>query len=88
EGQTHLDDIQIYPNPNSGEFVFQILNAETGNLSLKITNVLGQLVYSKQTASGNGDFILPIKLPGQPTGVYHLEVISESGIFTRQIVIR
>jgi hypothetical protein len=63
--------IFISPNPNSGNFDIQFSdNTIFKNMSLKIYNSLGKLVYSEQTESSQ-NLRLNLKLT---SGLYMLEL--------------
>jgi hypothetical protein len=45
---TNQDNIQVYPNPNKGEFTIST-NREIKIASLYITNTVGEILYSEHT---------------------------------------
>jgi hypothetical protein len=57
--------INLYPNPNDGQFTF----TSTENGTLQIFNSLGQVVYSERTTAGTHDLILNTV----DAGVYYMQ---------------
>ncbi|MBL4657821.1 MAG: leucine-rich repeat domain-containing protein, partial [Flavobacteriales bacterium] len=86
--QTHLDDIRIYPNPNSGAFTIQVQLTKAEDFSLNITNGLGQSVLSKEVSQANTSVIIPIDLSGQSAGIYYIQIVTSSGVILRQIAVK
>jgi hypothetical protein len=68
--------VSVYPNPSSGLFTLQS-SVISGQHSMEIYNVLGEMVYYKQLSTVN--YLLSIDLSGKPSGVYLYRLISETG---------
>jgi len=66
--------ITIYPNPSNGQFVIQSSLA-SGQLSVEIYDILGQLILQKQLKSKS----TPINLNTQANGIYLYKVIKTDG---------
>lgn len=67
--------LKIYPNPTTGVFNIEIADNASYNL-ITIANNLGQIVYSKQISTINGnDFV--IDLSKQPKGIYFINFKSD-----------
>ncbi|MBL4652599.1 MAG: T9SS type A sorting domain-containing protein, partial [Flavobacteriales bacterium] len=58
----------IYPNPNNGDFTVEVNDTE--NAQLKITNALGQLVYTEKITQGNSR----ISMSNLAKGTYTISV--------------
>lgn len=69
------DFINVYPNPNNGQFTVQI-NDKSAGRNMEVYNMLGEQVYS-QTNIVNPQFI--IDLSSQPAGVYLYRIMDETG---------
>lgn len=70
--------MQLYPNPNSGNFNVYIPLFE-GGIGVEVVNAVGQVVYSRQFAAGSRQ--LGIALPGSiANGAYLLRVRTEDGV--------
>jgi hypothetical protein len=66
EPQRIVDLMQLYPNPNTGEFTIE----NSAEIHLKVINTLGQVVLEKDLDSGKNT----IWLYEQPKGIYFVEL--------------
>jgi hypothetical protein len=73
-------NITVYPNPNTGIFNIQGLNAET---EISIQNPLGQVVLIKKVSSNSSE----IDLSSQPSGVYYIRVNNGDTSVSKKIII-
>jgi hypothetical protein len=69
----------VYPNPVSG--LLNILTPDRSPLALiRISDLAGRVVFAQKPGdSGDGRYSVP--LSSLPSGIYNLEIVSESGIF-------
>lgn len=78
------NEVSIYPNPGNG--LFTVSSKSVKDASIKISNVLGKVVYQMQLQKNNAaliDFSL------QPKGVYILRIEEEGkGFLNKKIVIQ
>jgi hypothetical protein len=74
-------DIRVMPNPNKGVFTIKgtLGTTVTGEVSLEIVNMLGQVVYKNKTIASNGSINEQVQ-PGNTlaNGMYILSVRSEN----------
>jgi hypothetical protein len=70
------DDFSVYPNPSSGliHLQFPALYGE-GNLTVKVYNTLGQLVFIEEETAALPGSVKPIHLEQLPGGIYYLEIV-------------
>ncbi|HZX62437.1 MAG TPA: C25 family cysteine peptidase [Bacteroidales bacterium] len=78
---------EIYPNPNSGKFTI-VLRGNGKNISIRILNTLGSLVYTEKNVMVTGMFTRNIDLSTLSEGVYFLKVETDVGTLVRKLVIR
>ncbi len=73
--------ISIFPNPNNGAFTIRgSVGLETEEVSIEITDMLGQLVYRNKLVASGGNINEPIALSNTFTdSIYILRIHSESG---------
>jgi len=77
------ENIQVYPNPNSGDFTISL--NESGDYTLAIFNSLGQIVWSEnESISEQKDFFVSGLVPG----TYILKLVSLAKTDVLKIVIR
>lgn len=74
--------ITVYPNPANSSFKINNLQAEK-NVTIKITNNLGQIVYS-EILSGKKEQLI---FPNLPSGIYLVSVSTDDKSASRKLVI-
>jgi hypothetical protein len=74
------NDVLVFPNPNSGNFVFYANSA----LELLLYNELGQLLRKEQLHENNN---FKTEFTNISAGVYFLSWTSPSGIQTRKVIV-
>ena len=79
-GDNHTADIQvnIFPVPATNYLNVHIAIPENQKLSLRITNLMGQVLYKKETGSTD-DYQAKIDVSSFPSGLYVLVVKLQSG---------
>lgn len=78
--------LNIYPNPNDGSFTFTIKNTQSSLTSVKVFNVVGEVVYSKLGVAVQSNN--KISLDGISSGVYLLQITNENGVVTKRFSIK
>jgi hypothetical protein len=88
---TGIDDnngevpLSIYPNPSTGSFTLE-LNAND-KVSVRVMNIVGELVYQTEQMDVNGFFVKTINLNNLSDGVYYLRLEGDTFNKTEKIVI-
>ena len=78
---SNRENILLYPNPSSG-----ILNIQTNHTftpSIKIYNLIGELVFSEDNLSPNSQITL-----NQPPGIYMIVVKTNRSTSTSKLIIK
>ena len=70
------ENLTVYPNPSTGVFKFGSSRL-TPQTSVKVYDMLGQMVYYSQLSINNGAY--SINLSGKAVGIYFYKVISGTG---------
>ncbi|MFA8451283.1 MAG: C25 family cysteine peptidase [Bacteroidales bacterium] len=83
------NDIQIFPNPNSGIFHIKFNNSQEEDYTIKVVNINGKLVYNKQITS-DGSLSHKVQLADKDisSGVYFVQIMGKEGIKTEKFVVR
>lgn len=81
-------DLFIFPNPTNENINIVLKNLVFGNLSLKITNVLGQIVYSENTESVSSFYSASINISNFKDGIYSLIISDNSGKTYSSLIVK
>jgi len=81
------EDIQVFPNPNNGNFQLIIKNVKNENYSIQIIDLMGKLV-TKEFEIVTNDDKTECKTNNLPKGLYFVLIKSGNEILTKKIVIK
>ncbi len=81
--ETQVSGLQVYPNPNTGEF--RIALNEAGEYKLLLYNTIGQIVWSDNSDYFTGK---EVSVTGLAPGTYHLQLISTDKTEVVKVVVR
>jgi len=79
EVESSYSEINIYPNPNNGQFVIE---GRLSDFSIEVHNALGQLLRSQRSLQQR----IQIDLQQQPSGIYHVSVRAEDEVSLFKVV--
>jgi hypothetical protein len=77
--------LQVLPNPNQGSFELKLMNMSQDKLMINVTDMLGQLVLSKEVSGVGG--MKKIEVNGLSKGIYLASVKQNNQIITQKIVV-
>jgi hypothetical protein len=87
-----VDDTKIYnvyPNPNDGSFHIAVNGlANDKNAEIRISNMMGQMIYQSNANISNGNTLSDVNLPNAANGIYLLQIISSNNTYTSRIAIQ
>ena len=78
------ENISIYPNPSNGIFTINSEQLTMNNEQITITDITGKII--KQFTMNNEQFT--INLTNQPTGIYFINIQTETDIYTEKLIIQ
>lgn len=79
-------EVNLFPNPSSGQVTVDVNMMNRDNLVIKVTNPVGQSVAEvSENSTYGGRYVLD--LSAEPNGVYFIEVQTGTEVVTRKIVI-
>jgi hypothetical protein len=90
---THLNSLQnnlkviLFPNPNTGKFIYNITGAPTNEMKITIITLEGKQVMSKKIKNFQGYYSGEIVLP-EVQGVFHFTVKTPSELISKRIIVR
>jgi PKD repeat protein len=92
--ETNIDDIdnhssiEVFPNPTSGYVNVIFTNINHESMTLKLTNVLGEVIYSESLTNFIGQYNNEIDLNKNPKGIYFLEISSPTNSYSKKIILQ
>ncbi|HLC82989.1 MAG TPA: T9SS type A sorting domain-containing protein, partial [Bacteroidia bacterium] len=79
--------LNIYPNPNDGNFNI-IFNVNTpANYTLELTNALGQLIYKEELKDFSGSYNKPFSVIDYGKGVYTITLTNDKHDVVKKIIV-
>ncbi len=78
---------EVFPNPNQGVFSLQINESLTKDLSVRIFNTQGKLLFQQQLQNLNPTMPVPININHFSNGVYQLVLSDGEKIGTKRILL-
>ena len=78
-------ELTIYPNPNNGSFNLKLTSATDEQVSVTITNVIGQKVKEITTVTNNNTNII---MEQSAVGTYFVSAVTEHGTYNMKIIIQ
>jgi hypothetical protein len=73
-----VNGVAIVPNPNTGVFTL-VGNVDSKTAFIRVTNLVGQVVYQQRINTDNGELNAVVTLPNLANGMYLLNVETENG---------
>jgi hypothetical protein len=77
--------LEIWPNPVDAMLNIRIVGVDEGELYLR--DALGRLLWHQFSATDNGAFEAELDVSGFPAGNYFLQLRSNTGFFTKNVLI-
>jgi len=82
----HIDaEIDIYPNPNNGDFIIRLNDIE-GDASIQVFDLAGKMIVERVVSQNEMGTLVQLKLGA--TGVYQVVVRSSKGNSIEQVVVQ
>ncbi|HNL84396.1 MAG TPA: T9SS type A sorting domain-containing protein [Chitinophagales bacterium] len=80
-------NLQLYPNPNNGNFSLNYDNNGAANLYLQVLDVSGKTVLEKQVAHQDKSEI-KLNLSGLQKGIYWIKLTDRNEYYTKAVIIQ
>ena len=88
EGVTSLRSVQVYPNPNTGEFTIEMAAKEQPlYVVVRLINATGQEVFEKPISVSAEFEIFEIEIEKNLEGLFLLQIIADGWIANKKIII-
>lgn len=86
---TNVDNLQIYPNPNNGQFTLSFHAMQNiAEATVSVTNITGQEVYREEFGNVSSTFMKNINLGAQAAGVYFITLTADGQKTVNKLIIR
>ncbi len=82
------NNISVYPNPSSGNFTLDIIMPGSGDALVKVTDLVGREIYSRQLLNLSGKHTSAISLENVSRGIYMLDVKIGKKNYIRKLVVQ
>ena len=80
-------DLTVYPNPNNGQFVMQLELDHGLAVNMRIFDLVGKQVWSRDAQLPYGEFKQSVDLSNLSKGTYLIQILTEEGRMSRKVVI-
>jgi len=81
------NDMEVYPNPNNGEFTISINMDKESEVSAELTDPQGKVVWSKDFGMVLGKRDEVVRLSSQAVGVYFLKIAANETYTVRKLTV-
>ena len=79
--------VSVYPNPNNGSFTLSV-NANVADLTIKITDMQGRVVYASVENNVNAGFVKQISLDTESSGMYLMHILANGEQQTKKVSVQ
>lgn len=69
--------LNVFPNPNAGQFTLNYVSELKDNLNISVINALGQVVYSEEIVNFSGDLNKVINLTDKEKGLFWIKITQQ-----------
>jgi len=83
-----VSNIQIYPNPNNGNFIIEINGPVDDQVYIDIISVSGNIIFSKEFNNVQSPIFTDINLDDAHRGIYLVRITTNNSVITRKIMIQ
>ncbi|MCX6245039.1 MAG: BACON domain-containing carbohydrate-binding protein [Bacteroidetes bacterium] len=83
-GENDSRDVKIYPNPTKGVFRIVPPKGSNGNLDIKVENLEGKVILSKE-CRGEKEYVIDLSIA--PEGSYNIIIRTQDNTIVRRLVI-
>ena len=80
--------LNIFPNPNKGQFEVTLYIPNKTNVKLEISNVLGQIIYREEMNNLIGQISKLINLNSSGSGQYFITLTNSNGRIIKKIIVQ
>ncbi|MBW8051180.1 MAG: T9SS type A sorting domain-containing protein [Cytophagales bacterium] len=78
-------NLQVYPNPNTGQFTLSIDLTKKTNTLIKLYHISGKRIFAESLPNLVGLVNLSLDLSKYPKGIYYLQIVTDGGVITKKV---
>ena len=83
-----IEELNIYPNPNSGQFSLEFTLSESGTTTISLYDLEGNEVMKEKLKDFSGSYSKQFDLSDQPKGVYVLQIKQNDNQYYKKIILQ
>lgn len=87
DGKLSIENMNFYPNPNTGKFNLSFTLPEKGDAEINILNIDGKNVYNEKLTNFSGNYDKEIDISKNAKGVYFVKVEQGKHTQVKKIVL-
>ncbi|MEZ4979456.1 MAG: T9SS type A sorting domain-containing protein [Chitinophagales bacterium] len=80
--------VAIFPNPSTGLVNVEISETNASSLKVEITNLLGEVISTREITEVNGKEVLSFNLENNASGIYFVNISSSNASISKRIVLQ
>ncbi len=80
--------VRVFPNPSQGRFTIDLPSGMSGDVSIKVINLDGQVVIDKTIGNYSGSMAEKLDMSNQAKGIYQLVIRSKDSEWKQKITIQ
>ena len=81
-------NINIYPNPTSGEFFIEMNLEKENDLKIQVMNAIGEIVIDRTSVRASGFYKTSINLNQMNKGLYFIVIESNEGRTAHRLIVK
>ncbi|PCH65546.1 MAG: hypothetical protein COC01_09560, partial [Bacteroidetes bacterium] len=87
QSSIHNPKLDVYPNPNTGEFTVTFKIIEKQHINLKVFDIKGQVIYEENLSGFIGEYQNKIDMSSYAKGIYSLQLSTKENTINKKIIL-
>ncbi|HOY30301.1 MAG TPA: T9SS type A sorting domain-containing protein [Bacteroidales bacterium] len=83
-----IERLNIFPNPSDGEFLLEMNISRSQDITIKVFDAIGNMVYENNKNDISGKYHEFIDLSKNARGSYYLQITGEEGVINSKVVLQ
>ena len=86
--KTSIANLEVYPNPSRDVFNVEFTSETKQTIEVRIVNLVGEIIFTENLESFEGEYIHSFNLGEYSKGVYLLELDTDNGIVNKKLILQ